>query len=89
MSYIRGDYYAYIIGPDDKEEIVLTVHHKRSVNIPLPVFDEIVVMRYAQLVKEGKVDETENRAVEKWVGNFGCQDLATKKGIVPEGDMYQ
>ncbi len=81
MSYIRGDYYAYITGPDDREEIFLTVHHERSVNIPLPIFDEIVVMRYAELVKEGKLDETENRTVEKWAGNFGCRDLANKKGI--------
>ena len=63
MSYIRGDYYSYVTGTDDEEAMVLTVHHRRSVHIPLPIFDEIVVMRYAELAKEGKLDETENRAV--------------------------
>ena len=48
-----------------------------SVAIPHKTFDELVVMRYAEMTpKERK--SAERRAVKKWEGNGGCLSLAER-----------
>jgi hypothetical protein len=47
-------------------------------SLPETVFDELVVMRYAELQEEGKVAQAEKRAMRKYSGNFGCQTLCKK-----------
>jgi hypothetical protein len=47
-----------------------------GVSISEKVMDEFVVMRVAEMVREGSVDEAIDRAVTDYGGNFGCQALA-------------
>jgi hypothetical protein len=72
MAYTRGKYYIY--------EDVNGKFFFNGVFIPKSVIDEFVVMRYAELEKEGKVKRIENRAMKKWQGNFGCDALLEKHG---------
>lgn len=46
-----------------------------GVSIPQETMDEYVMMRLAQIVERGQVAETLERAVSKWMGNGGCQEL--------------
>ncbi|MBI2504987.1 MAG: hypothetical protein HYW07_17350 [Candidatus Latescibacteria bacterium] len=46
-----------------------------GVGIPMEVMDEYVVMRLAQLLQEGGMDQAIARALAKWDGNFGCAVL--------------
>jgi hypothetical protein len=48
--------------------------------LPETIFDELVVMRFAQLQEEGKVDHVEERAISKSAGNLGCDALSRKHG---------
>jgi hypothetical protein len=48
--------------------------------LPKSVFDELVVMRYAELQEERKVDQTAKRAMRKYTGNLGCESLCKKYG---------
>jgi hypothetical protein len=48
--------------------------------IPEKVFDELVVMRYAQLQEEARVAQAEKRAMRKHAGNVGCQALCKQHG---------
>jgi hypothetical protein len=49
-------------------------------SIPMKVMDEYVMMRYAQLEKEGKVDKVAMRAIRHYGGNFGVEELCHKYG---------
>ena len=46
-----------------------------GVAIPLEVADEFAVMRIAQLLDEGMISKTIDRAIHKWEGNGGCDRL--------------
>lgn len=46
-----------------------------KVVLPQDFFDELVVMRYAELKKERKLTKTKRRAIKKWGGNGGCMAL--------------
>ena len=50
-----------------------------GVSIPEEVMDEFVVMRLAQMIKEGLVDDAIDRAVARGAGNFGCEALVKNK----------
>jgi hypothetical protein len=75
MSYMRGDIYAWV-GEDGEGQEHMTIN---DVSMPLEQFDELVAMRHAEMTDEEKYD-AEQRAVEKWGGNFGCNDLAAALG---------
>lgn len=49
-------------------------------SLPQKIFDELVVMRYAELQEKGTTEKTEQRAVRKWGGNVGAMALAKKLG---------
>jgi hypothetical protein len=44
-------------------------------SIPEKVMDEFVVMRLAEMIDEGIVEQAIERAIAKWSGNFGCSAL--------------
>lgn len=46
------------------------------------VMDEFVMMRFAQMIEEGMVEEAIDRAVARSGGNFDCEVLAKKKKAV-------
>ena len=46
-----------------------------GVGIPEEVLDELVMMRLAQIIEEGIVDETIDRAIANHGGNYGCYPL--------------
>lgn len=50
-----------------------------SIALPMKETDEFVVMRYAQLTQQERV-EAEQRACSKYEGNFGCDPLLEKYG---------
>ena len=72
MAYIRGKHYIY--------ENMNRKFFFDGIFIPKNIVDEFVVMRYAELVKEGKVKRVEKRTMRKWQGNFGCDALLEKYG---------
>lgn len=72
MAYTRGKYYIY---EDASGKFSLN-----SVFIPKNIIDEFVVMRYAELEKEGKVNKVEKKTMKKWQGNLGCDALLEKHG---------
>jgi hypothetical protein len=49
-------------------------------SLPEPIFDELVVMRYAELEEEGEVDAAARRALRHYGGNVGCMALCKKYG---------
>ena len=87
MSYIRGDNYVWdneeglhiwlANGHDwlmfdsgwgeavDKEKV-------GGVVMPMSTFDELVVMRYAELQDSEELEQTIQRAMKRWGGNGGC-----------------
>lgn len=72
MAYTRGKYYIY---EDASGKFFIN-----GVFIPKNIIDEFVVMRYAELEKEGKANKVEKRVMKKWKGNFGCDALLEKYG---------
>jgi hypothetical protein len=70
MSYIRGKYYTW----SDGEYMHLPEE------MPEDMFDELVVMRYAEIEEDGDIKDVENRAINNW-GNFGCDSLRKKHGL--------
>lgn len=70
MAYMRDKYYVW----QDGENIHLPGE------MDLESFDELVVMRYAQLEKKSRVQETEQRAATKHDGNLSCDPLLEKLG---------
>jgi hypothetical protein len=51
-----------------------------GVVLPMEIFDELVVMRYAQLTTE-EIAAAEKRAIDKYTGNAGCSELSKKHGL--------
>src|SRR5512144_384079 len=49
-------------------------------SLPEDVLDELVVMRYAQLQEENKVEQAAQRALRKQGGNVGCDALCRQYG---------
>lgn len=84
MSYMRGEFYIYR-GGGKKETINIFYTNPKaksyqdpiSISIPIDIFDELVVMRHAQLKS---IEKIEKRAIRKYRGNIGCADLAKKYG---------
>lgn len=58
-------------------------HYLTWLVMPMEVFDELVAMRHAQLVEEGRLEQAEQRAAEKYAGNGGCYALRRKLGLPP------
>jgi hypothetical protein len=54
-----------------------------GVAMPLDLFDELVVMRYAELVAEDRVAETVERVRAKGCGNVGTRQLGQLIGDDP------
>ena len=57
-----------------------------GIAMPMELFDEVVAMRAAQLLSEGRWDETALRAIEHWSGNFGCAELIRFQQRRPAND---
>ena len=85
MSYMRGDIYAFVSGNEnendsiniwtiDKCETADPDHYPSGIQIPLNKFDELVLMRYAQLSEEEK-NNIKIMAIENNGGNVGCYAL--------------
>ena len=55
-----------------------------GVGIPEKVLDELVIMRLAQIIEEGLVDEAIDRAVSNQGGNYGCDTLSHNAGKLKE-----
>lgn len=72
MAYTRGKYYIY--------EDASGKFSMGGVFIPKNIIDEFVVMRYAELEKEGRLKKVEKSAIKKWKGNFGCDALLERYG---------
>lgn len=53
-----------------------------GVGIEQAVMDEYVVMRFAELLRDGLVDATIDRAVSKHAGNGGCRALREHANVV-------
>ncbi len=79
MAYMRGKHYVYSSGEN--------IHITGGANFPMDVFDELVVMRYAELVAEKSVKNVEKRAIQNNQGNFGCDALCKKYGSATVSDM--
>lgn len=84
MSYMRGEYYAFPVADG-----AIVLHGGRTdcgcgrhrqfpvILLPLATFDELVVMRFAELVQDEKVLETITRTAESGrFGNGGAGALA-------------
>lgn len=59
-----------------------------GISVRLDLFDELVVLRYEQLVNENRVEETEARALSQ-VGNAGADSLAKKYGQPTMADLIE
>jgi hypothetical protein len=72
-------------GYDGWDETVWADHGERGdgehprasgVGIAKGVMDEFVMMRLAQMIEDGLVEDAIDRAVVRGSGNFGCEGLA-------------
>lgn len=75
MSYMRGGNYIYKNTHGELEIYVPGGH----VAIPLETFDELVLMRWAQMSPE-YFAEVASRTIERYSGNVGCQELCDLAG---------
>ncbi len=82
MSYIRGHDWA-VEREDQGDDFEDTISFPDS-QVSLGIFDMVVVMRYAELVTEGKLEETQQRALQNCSGNVGCCALEKLLGL-PDG----
>ena len=62
--------------------------HLDDYELPMAVFDELVMYRYAQLIESGLVREVEERLRErgKW-GNYGTHAFARMIGEDPDAQL--
>jgi hypothetical protein len=81
MSYTKGKYYTYCAGgPAYKNEWMvfqfkpITEDDSPSPQMPMMAFDELCAMRWAEMTDDEK-KAAQERAVEKWSGNVGCDAL--------------
>jgi len=91
MSYHRGEPYVW----NDGEEMHLwsnlrsgDVGYACAVRIPLPIFDEIVVRRFADLMRERRVPKAILRAVREIGGKFE-QELLKAARQKPEAEVMR
>jgi hypothetical protein len=89
MSYMRGDIYVWRTSDDlhiwvtaafddeMEEEEDRDGYRAAKIRIPQETFDELVVMRLAQLSPQEQ-ERARTRAIEKWGENFGCTDLVNQ-----------
>jgi len=77
MSFMRVPHYVYVGG--DAEDEARQVIYIDGTPMELSVFDELVVMRLAQL-SPAAVTAAAERAVERYGGNIGCNDLCLRRG---------
>jgi hypothetical protein len=84
MAYMRGDYYIWrgscyaaegLDDPPDSRECIYFSTPDMSGSMDMDVFDDLVVMRYAQIVEQGRMREVKERAAQNYEGNFGCDAL--------------
>ena len=100
MSYIRGDYYSWVgtlsgspeeiegrSGRSEEHDYIQMNANGRSIEMPLEIFDELVAMRYAEMIEEGIIEDVELRAIEKYDGNIGSWALQRKHGKDPGADL--
>ena len=73
MAYMRGTWYIWCGGEEDKETININ-----SEAMPMEIFDALVVMRYAELQEEKGIKKAESLAIKNYQGNFGCDALCRK-----------
>jgi hypothetical protein len=81
---MRGDYYAYIDDGDEGEDTRMVLHSPYTESdsrsyvtaIPIDTFDELVVMRFAELLRDGTVHDCVQRIVDKGFGNWGTYAIA-------------
>lgn len=76
MSYIRGKYYTWCGQYNDKDEF-MSLGVDKDGQMPMDIFDQIVVMRYAELEEEKKAKKIE-KEVMKTNKNIGCWALLRK-----------
>jgi hypothetical protein len=75
MAYMRGRYYIYVGGN-------LEIHaNGEHVSLPMKVFDELVIMRMAEMTEAHKISVIK-RTIREYTGNFGCDKLRKKCGLV-------
>lgn len=86
MSYIRGDYYTFVSASGDGEHINF-MFSEGSTSMPLEIFDELVAMRVAEMIEEGKLEAAAERAIQKYSGNVGCSALREHRGLKSWGEM--
>jgi hypothetical protein len=67
---------------DESEERHPDRANASGVGIPEEVMDEFVVMRLAQMIAKGLVEDAIDRAVARGGGNFGCVALAQNKELL-------
>ena len=97
MAYMRGSTYLWHDGSqlhvwvaDGYDEWDLSIWGDQTkdtgmasgVALPMTVMDEYVVMRFAQLLQEGRVEEAIARALANHDGNFGCAALKECAGTM-------
>jgi hypothetical protein len=86
---MRGEYYAFqtldgmIVLHGHRNDCGCGRHRKFAViAIPIETFDELVVMRFAELLKEGKVAETVARIADSGgYDNGGARALADNPSL--------
>lgn len=92
MSYMRGKYYAWIGSHAVPDECPTCQKGKcgehdyimiNELELPLNIFDQLVVMRYAEMLEDGIAENVERSTMTKQEGNFGSWALQRKLGLDP------
>ncbi len=75
------EYYIYRGGGETEDHIYIHVKETdKTLEIPVSLFDELVVMRYPQLVEGLVLEKVQKRAWNKHGGSLGCDALAKIMG---------
>ena len=77
MAYINNEKHYVWRGEGTGEDclFITTKATQKTITIPFSLFDELVVMRYAQLEEGLAVEKTQKRAWKKYEGQSGAKAL--------------
>lgn len=84
MAYFRGNPYIWSDSGDNLHIWMeapdlscgeLEGRWKAAINVPARVFDQLAVMRVAELIRDGRVKQVIAEAIKEQGGNGGCSAL--------------
>lgn len=91
MAYTNNEkHYIWRGGGEDEDQLYITFKEaKLEIKIPMSLFDELVVMRFPQIVEGMALAKVQKRAWKKHGGSLGADALARVLGKETVQDLIE